>query len=59
MKAEVRQTTEIKLVLTAKEARWLRSYLQNAMVDDELDEDFTMRSNFFNLLYKPLQEAGE
>ncbi len=53
MRAEKRKITEVRLVLSEEEARWLRAYVQNPKdvdFDREPEEDARMREVLFATL---------
>jgi len=55
MKSTMKQTTEVTLIMNAREANWLRSIMQNPIAqkhDRELPEDAEMRKHFWNQLVK-------
>lgn len=59
MEADTARTLRITLRMTEREARWLKNYMQNPMLNPgeyEGDDARTMRENFFCTLRDSMED---
>ncbi len=50
MKAIIKKTVEITLILTTKEAHWLKAKVKNEYGPNESNEDREIRNKIFNAI---------
>lgn len=56
MKGRIKTVSMVTLQLSEKEAKWLKGYVQNPLMEDESAQDSQMRQELFNALTHPEKE---